>query len=139
VDKIIFQIALLGFFIATVIFCMQSMPLLEVIVNALVVGISIMFLSIIIVGISRYLFLEKIQGNPFKTNNNNGVSGTYVNNIATKNAVRKEETPETVYLFRTGKKRFEPLVDPLSNKYEPGVVDWVIAEKRTIILKINRR
>lgn len=53
-NKIIFQLALLGFFISMVLFGITSMPLLEVMVKAFVVCISIILGGIAIITIVRF-------------------------------------------------------------------------------------
>ncbi len=138
-DKIIFQIALLGFFIATVIFCLQSIPLHEVIINAFIVAIFIVILAIVIMGIIRYRFTGNIYSRHFGMNTDNGVGGGWMEQIVKNERAENGEHRETTYLFQRGSKRHEPPVETLFDTSESGVVDWMIAEKRTIIMKINRR
>lgn len=52
-NKVILRIALLGFFVATAIFGMGSMPLPDVLIYALAVSLSIMISAVVIVGIRR--------------------------------------------------------------------------------------
>lgn len=53
-NKIIFQLALLGFFISMVLFGITSMPFLEVMVQSFVVCISIILGGIAILAILRF-------------------------------------------------------------------------------------
>jgi|GEM_PF-3134849 len=53
-NKIIFQLALLGFFISMVLFGITSMPLLEVMVKSFMVCISIILGGIAILTILRF-------------------------------------------------------------------------------------
>jgi hypothetical protein len=62
-NRIIFQLALLGFFLSLVVFGIKSMPLLEVLVNSFIVCISIILGGIAILAIVRFTGREVEKNN----------------------------------------------------------------------------